>query len=634
MAVSGEKIIGIDLGTTNSVVAVLEGGEAKVIENQEGARTTPSVVAFTDKGDTYVGEPAKRQAVTNPKNTIYSVKRFMGRRHDEVESEEKAVSYQVTGDGNEYVKINAAGKEMTPPEVSAVVLRKLKEAAQNYLGHKVNKAVITVPAYFNDAQRQATKDAGQLAGLEVARIINEPTAAALAYGLDKKADEKIVVFDLGGGTFDVSVLEVGDDVVEVLATNGDTHLGGDDFDELLIDHIAKDFQQKEGIDLRKDAMALQRLREAAEKAKKELSSATSTDINLPFITADAGGAKHLQMTVGRADFERLIDPMLDRLKGPVQNALKDAGLSKGDIDEVVLVGGSTRVPAVAALVKELFGKEPNKGVNPDEVVALGAATQGGILTGDVESVTLLDVTPLSLGIETEGGVMTVLVERNTTIPATKKETFSTAADNQPAVTVRVFQGERPMAEDNRLLDQFTLDGIPPAPRGMPQVEVTFDLDVNGILNVSAKDKATGKEQNVKIEQSGGLSEDEIKAKLKEAEANADADRQRRKLAELKNQGTTAAFQAEKMVSEAGDKLDDAAKGAIQPAIDKVKTAAEGDDAGAIEGAISDLNAAMQAFAAQLQNAAGGDDAGEPETAGATAGGSDDDVIDAEFETKS
>ena len=634
MAVSGEKIIGIDLGTTNSVVAVLEGGEAKVIENQEGARTTPSVVAFTDKGDTYVGEPAKRQAVTNPKNTIYSVKRFMGRRHDEVESEEKAVSYQVTGDGNEYVKINAAGKEMTPPEVSAVVLRKLKEAAQNYLGHKVNKAVITVPAYFNDAQRQATKDAGQLAGLEVARIINEPTAAALAYGLDKKADEKIVVFDLGGGTFDVSVLEVGDDVVEVLATNGDTHLGGDDFDELLIDHIAKDFQQKEGIHLRKDAMALQRLREAAEKAKKELSSATSTDINLPFITADAGGAKHLQMTIGRADFERLIDPMLDRLKGPVQNALKDAGLSKGDIDEVVLVGGSTRVPAVAALVKELFGKEPNKGVNPDEVVALGAATQGGILTGDVESVTLLDVTPLSLGIETEGGVMTVLVERNTTIPATKKETFSTAADNQPAVTVRVFQGERPMAEDNRLLDQFTLDGIPPAPRGMPQVEVTFDLDVNGILNVSAKDKATGKEQNVKIEQSGGLSEDEIKAKLKEAEANADADKQRRKLAELKNQGTTAAFQAEKMVSEAGDKLDDAAKGAIQPAIDKVKSAAEGDDAGAIESAISDLNAAMQAFAAQLQNAAGGDE-GEPETAGATAGGgSDDDVIDAEFETKS
>ena len=633
MAVSGEKIIGIDLGTTNSVVAVLEGGEAKVIENQEGARTTPSVVAFTDKGETYVGEPAKRQAVTNPKSTIYSAKRFMGRRHDEVKSEEKAVSYEVVGEGGDYVKIKAGGKEMTPPEVSAVVLRKLKEAAQNYLGHKVNKAVITVPAYFNDAQRQATKDAGQLAGLEVARIINEPTAAALAYGLDKKADEKIVVFDLGGGTFDVSVLEVGDDVVEVLATNGDTHLGGDDFDELLIGHIAGQFQKNEGIDLRKDPMALQRLREAAEKAKKELSSASSTDINLPFITADASGAKHLQMSIGRADFEKLIDPLIDRLKGPVQNALKDAGLSKTDIDEVVLVGGSTRVPAVQALVKELFGKEPNKGVNPDEVVALGAATQGGILTGDVETVTLLDVTPLSLGIETEGGVMTVLVERNTTIPATKKETFSTAADNQPAVTVRVFQGERPMAEDNRLLDQFTLDGIPPAPRGMPQVEVTFDLDVNGILSVSAKDKATGKEQNVKIEQSGGLSEDEIQAKLKEAEANADADKQRRKLAEKKNEANTVAFQAEKLLKEQGENLDDAAKGALQAPIDKVKTAAEGEDVGAIESAISDLNTAMQALASQL-NAAGGSESGGPVEPAKDPAPAADDVIDAEFETKS
>ena len=633
MAVSGEKIIGIDLGTTNSVVAVLEGGEAKVIENQEGARTTPSVVAFTDKGETYVGEPAKRQAVTNPKSTIYSAKRFMGRRHNEVESEEKAVSYEVTGDGEDYVKIKAGGKEMTPPEVSAVVLRKLKEAAQNYLGHKVNKAVITVPAYFNDAQRQATKDAGQLAGLEVARIINEPTAAALAYGLDKKTDEKIVVFDLGGGTFDVSVLEVGDDVVEVLATNGDTHLGGDDFDELLIGHIAGAFQKNEGIDLRKDPMALQRLREAAEKAKKELSSASSTDINLPFITADASGAKHLQQTISRADFERLIDPLLDRLKTPVQNALKDAGLSKGDIDEVVLVGGSTRVPAVAALVKDLFGKEPNKGVNPDEVVALGAATQGGILTGDVESITLLDVTPLSLGIETEGGVMTVLVERNTTIPATKKETFSTAADNQPAVTVRVFQGERPMAEDNRLLDQFTLDGIPPAPRGMPQVEVTFDLDVNGILNVSAKDKATGKEQNVKIEQSGGLSENEIQSKLKEAEANADADKQRRKLAEAKNEANTVAFQAEKLLTEQGDKLDESAKGALQAPIDKLKSAAEGDDVAAIESARNDLNTAMQAFASQL-NDAPETQAPEPATDPAGAASADEDVIDAEFETKS
>ena len=632
MASSGEKIIGIDLGTTNSVVAVMEGGEAKVIENQEGARTTPSVVAYTDKGETFVGEPAKRQAVTNPKGTLYSAKRFMGRRGEEVKSEEKAVSYEVVGDGGDYVKIRAGGKDLTPPEVSAVVLRKLKEAAQNYLGHKVSKAVITVPAYFNDAQRQATKDAGQLAGLEVARIINEPTAAALAYGLDKKTDEKIVVFDLGGGTFDVSVLEVGDDVVEVLATNGDTHLGGDDFDELLIDHIAADFEKKEGIDLRKDPMALQRLREAAEKAKKELSSASSTDINLPFITADASGAKHLQMTIGRADFERLIDPLLDRLKTPVQNALKDAGLGKGEIDEVVLVGGSTRVPAVQALVKDLFGKEPNKGVNPDEVVALGAATQGGILTGDVESVTLLDVTPLSLGIETEGGVMTVLVERNTTIPATKKETFSTAADNQPAVTVRVFQGERPMAEDNRLLDQFTLDGIPPAPRGVPQVEVTFDLDVNGILNVSAKDKNTGKEQTVKIEQSGGLSEEEIAAKLKEAEANAEADRKRRKLAEMQNQAKTAVFQAEKVLEENRDKLDDAARGAVQPSIDKLKKAGEGDDAGAIESALSDLNTAMQALAGQL-NSAGPAPGGGAEAADAATGGGDDDVIDAEFETK-
>ena len=430
------------------------------------------------------------------------------------------------------------------------------------------------------------------------------------------------------------VLEVGDDVVEVLATNGDTHLGGDDFDELLIGHIAKDFENKERIDLRKDPMALQRLREAAEKAKKELSSASSTEINLPFISAGEGGAKHLQMSIGRADFERLIDPLIDRLKGPVQNALKDAGLSKTDIDEVVLVGGSTRVPAVQALVKELFGKEPNKGVNPDEVVALGAATQGGILTGDVESVTLLDVTPLSLGIETEGGVMTVLVERNTTIPATKKETFSTAADNQPAVTVRVFQGERPMAEDNRLLDQFTLDGIPPAPRGMPQVEVTFDLDVNGILSVSAKDKATGKEQNVKIEQSGGLSEDEIKAKLKEAEANADADKSRRKLAEAKNQANTVAFQAEKLLKEQGENLDDAAKGALQAPIDKVKTAAEGEDVGAIESAISDLNTAMQAFASQLNAAGGGGEGGGPVEPAKDPAPADDDVIDAEFETKS
>ena len=494
----GEKVIGIDLGTTNSVVSVMEGKEAKVIANLEGNRLTPSVVAFTDKGETLVGEPAKRQAVTNPHNTIYSAKRFMGRRHKEVASEEKIVPYHVVGGADDYVKIEVNGKEYTPPEISAIVLRKLKESAESYLGHKVNKAVITVPAYFNDAQRQATKDAGQIAGLEVSRIINEPTAAALAYGLEKKKDQKIAVFDLGGGTFDVSVLEVSDELVEVLSTNGDTHLGGDDFDEVLINHIADQFEKDNSIDLRKDAMALQRLREAAEKAKKELSSQQNTDINLPFITADASGAKHLQMSISRSDFERLIDKLVERCRNPVVNALKDAKLGKGEVDEVVLVGGSTRIPKVQAFVKELFGREPHKGVNPDEVVAVGAAIQGGIISGEVTDVVLMDVTPLSLGIETEGGVLTVLIERNTTIPTTKSEIFSTAADNQPAVTVTVFQGERPMARDNRQLGQFNLDGIPPSPRGVPQIEVTFDIDVNGILNVSAKDKASGKSQNVRI----------------------------------------------------------------------------------------------------------------------------------------
>ncbi len=463
MSSQGEKIIGIDLGTTNSVVSIMEGGEAKVIPNLEGNRITPSVVAFTDKGETLVGEPAKRQAVTNPKNTVYSVKRFMGRRHNEVQSEEKIVPYGIIGGPEDYVKIEAGGKTYTPPEISASILRKLKEAAESYLGHKVNKAVVTVPAYFNDAQRQATKDAGQISGLEVSRIINEPTAAALAYGLEKKNDEKIVVFDFGGGTFDVSVLEVGDEIIETLSTNGDGHLGGDDFDEELINHIADAFKKEQGIDLRDDAMALQRLREAAEKAKKELSSSQSTDINLPFITADSTGAKHLQLAITRSEFEKLIDPLVERCRKPVEQAMKDAGLNASEIDEVVLVGGSTRVPKVQEFVKKIFGKEPHKGVNADEVVSIGAAIQGGIISGDVQDVVLLDVTPLSLGIETEGGVMTKLVERNTTIPVTKDQVFSTAADNQTAVTVRVFQGERQMANDNRLLGQFNLEEIPPAP---------------------------------------------------------------------------------------------------------------------------------------------------------------------------
>ena len=633
MSASGEKIIGIDLGTTNSVVSVMEGGEPKVIANQEGSRTTPSVVAFTSKGETLVGDPAKRQAVTNPTNTIYSIKRFMGRRHSEVQSEEKTVPYDVVGADSDYVKVNVNGKEHTPPEISALVLRKLKEASESYLGHTVNKAVVTVPAYFNDAQRQATKDAGQIAGLEVSRIINEPTAAALAYGLDKKNEEKIVVFDLGGGTFDVSILEVGDELVEVLSTNGDTHLGGDDFDEVLIDHIASEFQKSDSIDLRKDPMALQRLREAAEKAKKELSSAQTSDINLPFITADASGAKHLQLSISRGDFERLIDPLVERCRGPVQNALKDAKLSASDISEVVLVGGSTRVPKVQALVKEMFGKEPHQGVNPDEVVSLGAAIQGGIISGDVKDVVLLDVTPLSLGIETEGGIMTVLVERNTTIPTTKSETFSTAADNQPAVTVRVFQGERRMATDNRLLDQFDLSDIPPAPRGVPQIEVGFDIDVNGILSVKAKDKASGKEHSVQIKQSSGLSDDEIESMRKDAEAHADEDKQREELAKARNEASTLVHQTEKTLKEHEDKLDDASKSAITASCEKVKTAAEGEDPAAITAALEELAQASSALYQHMQAAA---EAGEGEGDDATAAASetaDEDIIDADFEKK-
>ena len=631
MAVSGEKIIGIDLGTTNSVVSIMEGGEPRVIANQEGSRTTPSVIAFTSKGETLVGEPAKRQAVTNPQNTIYSIKRFMGRRHREVESEEKLVSYKVVGGEADYVKVNIHGKDHTPPEISAMVLRKLKEAAENHLGHKVNKAVITVPAYFNDAQRQATKDAGQIAGLEVARIINEPTAAALAYGLDKKKEEKICVFDLGGGTFDVSILEVGDELVEVLSTNGDTHLGGDDFDEVLIDYIAAEFRKEQSIDLRKDPMALQRLREASEKAKKELSSQQSTDINLPFITADSSGAKHLQLSITRSKFEELIDPLVERCRQPVLNALKDAKLKPSDIQEVVLVGGSIRVPKVQKLVRDMFGKEPHQGVNPDEVVSLGAAIQGGIIAGDVKDVVLLDVTPLSLGIETEGGIMTVLVERNTTIPTTKTETFSTAADNQPAVNVRVFQGERKMAVDNRLLDEFNLEGIPPAPRGTPQIEVKFDIDVNGILSVAAKNKSTGKEHTVQIKQSSGLSPEEIEKMRKDAESHADEDKKKQELAAAKNKASALVHQTEKTLKEHADKLDASSKSAIESSIAKAKTAAGGSDAAAINAACQELTQASHALA---QHMAGDSGAGSPDGPAPQSTASDDDnVIDAEFEKK-
>ncbi len=644
---AGEKIIGIDLGTTNSVVAVMEGTEPKVIANAEGNRLTPSVVAFTDKAENLVGEPAKRQAVTNPTRTVYSIKRFMGRRHSEVETEEKMVPYKVVGGANDYVKVKVSDKEHTPQEISAKILRKLKEAAESYLGHKVNKAVITVPAYFNDAQRQATKDAGQIAGLEVARIINEPTAAALAYGLDKKKDEKIVVFDLGGGTFDVSVLQVaggggGDEtkVFEVISTNGDTHLGGDDFDEALIHYVAREFEKENGIDLRKDPMALQRLQEACEKAKKELSSLPQTDINLPFITIANGVPKHLTMTISRSKFEELVDPLIERCRKPVLQAMKDAKLQPGDIDEVVLVGGSTRVPKVQRLVKELFNKEPHKGVNPDEVVAVGAAIQGSVLAGERKDVLLLDVTPLTLGIETEGGVMTALVEKNTTVPCERKQVFSTAADNQTGVTVKVFQGERKMASDNRLLGEFDLTGIPPAPRGMPKIEVKFDIDANGILNVSAKDLGTGKEANVKIQQSSGLSKDEIEKMRRDAEAHADEDKQRFELATLRNQADNMTYQLEKMMKEHADKLIDADREPLQKAIDSTREKAKGTDPQAIKSAIEQLEAASHAFSKVLyeKGAAGAASgaAGDSDTAPgsqATPPKGDDDVIEGEFEVK-
>ncbi len=644
-----EKIIGIDLGTTNSVVAIMEGDQPKVITNAEGNRITPSVVAFTDKDERLVGQLAKRQSVINPKNTVFSIKRFMGRRHNEVAEEEKLVPYEIAGGPEELVKVEARGKSFTPPEISAMVLQNLKKTAEDYLGTEVKKAVITVPAYFNDSQRQATKDAGSIAGLDVVRIINEPTAASLAYGIDKKKNEKIAVFDLGGGTFDVSILEVGEGVFEVLSTNGNTHLGGDDIDQVLLNYIADEFKKEQGIELRQDHMALQRLREAAEKAKCELSTSTTAEINLPFITADQAGPKHLTMSLTRAKFEQLIGNLVEKCRKPCELAMQDAKVNPGDINEVIIVGGTTRSPIVQELVKEIFKKEPNKSVNPDEVVALGAAIQGAVLAGEVHDVLLLDVTPLSLGIETLGSVCTVLIPRNTTIPTNKKEIFSTAADNQTAVDIHVIQGERSMASDNRTLGRFQLTGIPSAPRGVPQVEVSFDIDANGILHVSAKDLGTGKEQSIQIKSSSGLSEAEVEKMQKEAELHAEEDKKNREVVDVLNQADQTIYSTENTLKEHGDKVDETEKNNINQALEKLKKAKEGKNVDEIKKAIDELQEAShklsqamyETAAKEQQTAAGAEAKTEESPAGEKPSGEKDskkgkegdDVIDADYEVK-